>query len=298
VSILIDQTTKAIVQGITGNEGRFHTSRMIDYGTKIVAGVTPGKEGQTAEDVLVYNTVSAAMAATGATASIIFVPSRFAADAIMEAAEAGIKLVICITEGIPVQDMITVRRYLDRLGTILIGPNTPGIISPNKCKLGIMAGYIHREGPVGVVSRSGTLTYEVVHQLSQLGIGQSTCVGIGGDPIGGLSFTDLLIRFEEDPQTRGMVLIGEIGGSAEEEAAAYIAEHIKKPVVAFVAGRTAPPGRRMGHAGAIITGGSGTASAKIAALAKAGVTVVESPANVGATMAKIIRPNNKGLLIA
>ncbi len=298
MSILIDQTTKAIVQGITGNEGRFHTSRMIDYGTKIVAGVTPGKEGQTAEDVLVYNTVSAAMAATGATASIIFVPSRFAADAIMEAAEAGIKLVICITEGIPVQDMITVRRYLDRLGTILIGPNTPGIISPNKCKLGIMAGYIHREGPVGVVSRSGTLTYEVVHQLSQLGIGQSTCVGIGGDPIGGLSFTDLLIRFEEDPQTRGMVLIGEIGGSAEEEAAAYIAERIKKPVVAFVAGRTAPLGRRMGHAGAIITGGSGTASAKIAALAKAGVTVVESPANVGATMAKIIRPNNRGLLIA
>ena len=290
MSILIDQTTKAIVQGITGNEGRFHTSRMIDYGTKIVAGVTPGKEGQTAEDVLVYNTVSAAVAATGATASIIFVPSRFAADAIMEAAEAGIKLVICITEGIPVQDMITVRRYLDRLGTILIGPNTPGIISPNKCKLGIMAGYIHREGPVGVVSRSGTLTYEVVHQLSQLGIGQSTCVGIGGDPIGGLSFTDLLIRFEEDPQTRGMVLIGEIGGSAEEEAAAYIAEHIKKPVVAFVAGRTAPPGRRMGPAGAIITGGSGTASAKIAALAKAGVTIVESPANVGATMAKIIRP--------
>ncbi len=289
MSILIDRKTKAIVQGITGNEGRFHTRRMLDYGTMIAAGVTPGKGGETVEGLPVYNTVSAAVAATGATASIVFVPPQFAADAVIEAAEAGIGLVVCITEEIPVHDMIMVRSYLDRVGTTLIGPNTPGIISPGRCKLGIMAGYIHREGLVGVISRSGTLTYEIVDQLSRAGIGQSSCIGIGGDPIGGMSFTDLLALFEEDPQTKGIVLIGEIGGSAEEEAADYIATGFSKPVVAFVAGRTAPPGRRMGHAGAIITGGSGTASAKIEALTAVGATVVESPAKVGETMARILR---------
>jgi succinyl-CoA synthetase alpha subunit len=289
MSILIDRSTKAIVQGITGNEGRFHTRQMLDYGTQIVGGVTPGKGGQTVHGVPVFDTVSQAVSDTSANTSIIFVPPRFAADAIMEAAEAGIGLVVCITEGIPTQDMLKVRRYLDMQGTRLIGPNTPGIISPGKSKLGIMAGYIHRAGEVGIISRSGTLTYEVVHQLSQLGIGQSTCTGIGGDQIIGLAFIDLLEMFEEDPQTKGVVLIGEIGGAAEEEAASYIADNFSKPVVAFVAGRTAPPGRRMGHAGAIITGGSGTAVAKIAALNRAGVTVAESPGRIGETMAETIR---------
>ena len=285
MSILIDENTRAIVQGITGNEGRFHTRQMLDYGTRIVGGVTPGKGGGEVEGVPVFDTVAEAVKETGADASIIFVPPAFAADAIMEAAEAGIDLVVCLTEGIPVNDMLIVRRYIEIRGTTLIGPNTPGLISPGKSKLGVMAGYIHKPGPVGILSRSGTLTYEVVHQLSSLGIGQSTCVGIGGDQIIGLSFSDLLPMLEDDPQTEGIVLIGEIGGSAEEEAAAVISERVKKPLVAFIAGRTAPPGRRMGHAGAIVTGRSGTAETKIAALREAGVSVADSPADVGELMA-------------
>jgi len=288
VSVLVGEGTRVLVQGITGNEGRFHTQRMLEYGTNVVAGVTPGKGGQEAEGVPVFDTVSEAVGASGANASILFVPPAFAADAILEAAEAGIELIVCLTEGIPTHDMIDVRAYLDRRETLLIGPNTPGVISPGRCKLGVMAGYIHKPGPIGILSRSGTLTYEVVHQLTELEIGQSTCVGIGGDPIGGLSFAELLPMFEKDPDTEGIVLIGEIGGSAEEEAAAAIAESVTKPVVAFVAGRTAPPGRRMGHAGAIITGGSGTAEAKIAALREAGVHVAESPAEIGARAAEAI----------
>jgi len=285
VSILIDEKTRAIVQGITGNEGRFHTRQMLDYGTRIVGGVTPGKGGSEVEGVPVFDTMEEAVEKTGANGSIIFVPPRFAADAIMEASETGVELVVCLTEGIPVNDMLVVRRYVEVRGTTLIGPNTPGLISPGKSKLGVMAGYIHKPGPVGILSRSGTLTYEVVHQLSSLGIGQSTCVGIGGDQIIGLSFPDLLPRLEEDPQTEGIVLIGEIGGSAEEEAAEVIADRVSKPVVAFIAGRTAPPGRRMGHAGAIVTGRSGTAESKIAALREAGVVVADSPADIGALMA-------------
>jgi len=288
VSVLVGEGTRVLVQGITGNEGRFHTQRMLEYGTNVVAGVTPGKGGQEAEGVPVFDTVSEAVGATGANASILFVPPAFAADAILEAAERGIELIVCLTEGIPTHDMIEVRAYLDRRETLLIGPNTPGLISPGTCKLGVMAGYIHKRGPIGILSRSGTLTYEVVHQLTERGIGQSTCVGIGGDPIGGLSFAELLPMFENDPDTEGIVLIGEIGGSAEEEAAATIAESVTVPVVAFVAGRTAPPGRRMGHAGAIITGGSETAGAKIAALREAGVRVAESPAEIGARMAEAI----------
>ncbi|UCF10695.1 MAG: succinate--CoA ligase subunit alpha [Candidatus Bipolaricaulota bacterium] len=286
MSILVGSQTQAVVQGITGNEGRFHTKQMLDYGTKIVAGVTPGKGGQSVEGVPVFDTVSEAVSASGADASIVFVPPRFAADAVMEAAEAGVGLVVCLTEGIPAHDMIVARRYVDLLGVRLIGPNTPGVISPGRCKLGVMAGYIHREGPVGIVSRSGTLTYEVVHQLSAVGIGQSTCVGIGGDQIIGLSFPEILALFEDDGETEGIILIGEIGGSAEEEAAALIAERIAKPVVAFIAGQTAPPGRRMGHAGAIITGSAGTAGAKIAALREAGAAVADSPARIGALMAE------------
>jgi len=289
VSILIDENTRAIVQGITGNEGRFHARQMLDYGTKIVGGVTPGKGGGEVEGVPVFDTMAEAVGETGADASIIFVPPPFAADAIMEAAEAGVALVVCLTEGIPVNDMLTVRRYLDLRGTTLIGPNTPGLISPDKCKLGVMAGYIHKPGPVGILSRSGTLTYEVVHQLTRLGIGQSTCIGIGGDQIIGLSFSDLLPMLEEDPQTEGIVLIGEIGGSAEEEAAEVIGERIGKPVVAFIAGRTAPPGRRMGHAGAIVTGRSGTAETKIAALRGAGVSVADSPAEIGGLIAACLK---------
>ncbi len=285
MSILVGNETRVLVQGITGNEGRFHTQQMLEYGTHVVAGVTPGKGGQDVEGVPVFDTVSEAVAKTQANASIIFVPPAFSADAILEAADAGIELVVCLTEGIPVNDMLAVRSQLDRLGTHLIGPNTPGLISPGTCKLGVMAGYIHQPGSVGILSRSGTLTYEVVHQLTALGIGQSTCVGIGGDPIIGLSFSDLLPMFEEDPDTSWIILIGEIGGSAEEEAAAVIAKQISKPVVAFIAGQTAPAGRRMGHAGAIISGGSGTARAKIAALRSAGVTVAESPAEIGASMA-------------
>jgi len=288
MSILVDRTTRVVVQGITGNEGRFHTVQMIEYGTQIVAGVTPGKGGESVEGVPVFDTVSEAVAEARANAAIIFVPPPFAADAIMEAAEAGVDLVVCLTEGIPVHDMIIARRYLDLAGVRLIGPNTPGLISPGACKLGVMAGYIHRPGRVGIASRSGTLTYEVVHQLTSRGIGQSTCVGIGGDPIVGLSFADLLPMFEDDSETDVVVLIGEIGGSAEEEAAALISERIGTPVVAFIAGRTAPPGRRMGHAGAIITGGTGTAAAKIEALRAAGAFVVESPAEIGRVTAEVI----------
>ncbi len=288
MSILVSESTRVLIQGITGREGGFHTEQMIAYGTKVVAGVTPGKAGQTVNSVPVFNTVAEAVEASSANVSMIFVPPKFAADAILEAAEAGLELIICLTEGIPVNDMVVVRRYLDIRGTKLIGPNTPGIISPGKAKLGLMAGYIHRQGSVGVMSRSGTLTYEAVNQLSQREIGQSTCVGIGGDPIVGLSFVDLLGMFEADPETKAMVLIGEIGGNAEEEAAHYIADNVNKPVVSFIAGRTAPPGRRMGHAGAIVTGGSGTAAAKIAALAEAGVTVVESPAGIGHAIEEVM----------
>jgi len=289
MSILVNASTRVVVQGITGNEGRFHTQQMLEYGTSIVAGVTPGKGGQEVEGVPVFDTVAAAVAETGANAAIQFVPPAFAADAILEAGEAGVDLIVCLTEGIPTVEMLTVRRYIDLAGVKLVGPNTPGLISPGSCKLGVMAGYIHKPGSIGILSRSGTLTYEVVHQLTSLGIGQSTCIGIGGDPIIGLTFSHLLPMFEADPDTQGIILIGEIGGSAEEEAAAIIAEGVSKPVVAFIAGQTAPPGRRMGHAGAIITGGSGTAAAKMAALRDAGVAVAESPDVIGRVMAEQLR---------
>ena len=289
MSILIGDETRALVQGITGSEGRFHTERMLQDGTKIVAGVTPGKAGESVEGVPVFDTVADAVAETGANASILFVPPAFAADAIMEAAEARLDLVVCLTEGIPIQDMLIARRYVDLVGVKLIGPNTPGLISPGKSKLGVMASYIHRPGPIGIISRSGTLSYEVVHQLTTLGIGQSTCIGIGGDPIVGLSFSELLPIFETDEETVGIVLVGEIGGSAEEEAAVVISERISKPVVAFIAGRTAPPGRQMGHAGAIITEGLGTAEAKVSALREAGADVAVSPAEIGARMARQLR---------
>ncbi|MBU1050457.1 succinate--CoA ligase subunit alpha [Candidatus Bipolaricaulota bacterium] len=288
MSILIGSDTRVLVQGMTGNEGQFHARQMRDYGTQIVAGVTPGKGGQDIDGIPIFDTVSEGVKQTDANASIIFVPPAFSADAILEAADAGIKLIVCLTEGIPVNDMLVVRKHLDSTGVRLVGPNTPGLISPGKCKLGVMAGYIHKPGHIGIISRSGTLTYEVVHQLTSLGIGQSTCVGIGGDPIIGLTFSDLLCMFEADADTHGMILIGEIGGSAEENAARIIAESITKPVVAFIAGQTAPPGRRMGHAGAIVSGGSGTAAAKIEELRSAGVTVAESPAHIGRKMDEIL----------
>ncbi|MGC9996906.1 MAG: succinate--CoA ligase subunit alpha [Terriglobia bacterium] len=284
MSILVDENTRLLVQGITGREGTFHTQQAVAYGTKVVAGVTPGKGGSTVDGIPVFNTVGAARDATGANASVIFVPPPFAADAILEAADAGLPLVVCITEGIPTLDMARVMHYLSRTKTRLIGPNCPGIISPGRCKIGIMPGHIHLQGSVGVVSRSGTLTYEAVGQLSALGIGQSTCIGIGGDPIIGTTFVDVLRLFNEDAETHGIVLIGEIGGTAEEEAAAFIKAQVKKPVVGFIAGRTAPPGRRMGHAGAIISGGKGTAADKIAALQSAGIAVAESPALIGETL--------------
>jgi succinyl-CoA synthetase alpha subunit len=282
MSILIDETTRVVVQGITGSEGTFHTQRMQEYGTKVVAGVTPGKGGQTHLDVPVFNTVSDAANQEGANASAIFVPPFFAADAIMEAADAGVKLIVCITEGIPTFDMIKVKQYLAQKDCHLIGPNTPGIISPGKCKIGIMPGHIHALGSIGIISRSGTLTYEAVQQVSIQGYGQSTAIGIGGDPIVGLKFIDLLQMFKQDEETEAVVLIGEIGGTAEEEAAEYIAKEYNKPVVSFIAGQTAPPGRRMGHAGAIIAGGKGTAKEKMEALEKAGVFVAQSPADMGA----------------
>lgn len=282
MAILVDKNTRLVVQGITGREGEFHSRQMLEYGTQVVAGVTPGKGGQTACDgrVPVYDTVMEAVEATGANTSIIYVPARFAPDAILEAADAGIKLVVCITEGIPVMDMIRVKAYLDQKGTRLIGPNCPGLLTPGQAKVGIMPGHIATPGPVGVVSRSGTLTYEVVYALTSRGIGQSTCVGIGGDPIIGTRFVDVLEMFEADPQTEQVVMIGEIGGNDEEIAARFIAEKMTKPVVAFVAGRTAPPGKRMGHAGAIIEGGTGTAAEKIAALEAAGVRVAAHPEQI------------------
>ena len=289
MSILVDGDTKVVVQGITGNEGMFHTRQMVEYGTNIVAGVTPGKGGQKIDGVPVFNTVAAAVKETGADASGIFVPPAFAADAILEAADSGIPTVVCLTEGIPSVDMMVVRHYLQRKGTNLIGPNTPGIISPGKCKIGVMAGYIHKQGTVGIISRSGTLTYEVVDQLTKKGIGQSTCVGIGGDQIIGLNYLDLLGLFQNDPGTEAIIMIGEIGGTAEEEAAQFIEKKVSKPVVAFIAGLTAPPGRRMGHAGAIISGGKGTAEEKMEALKRAGVQVVKNPALVGETVAAIMR---------
>ncbi len=286
MAIMVNGETRLLVQGITGSAGAFHARQMLEYGTKLVAGVTPGKGGQRFEQqVPVFDTVAEAVQQTGANASCIFVPPPFAADAILEAVDAGVELVVCITEGIPVADMLKVRRVLDSQDrSRLIGPNCPGVITPGACKIGIMPGHIHRPGRVGVVSRSGTLTYEAVDQLSRLGIGQSSCVGIGGDPVNGTDFVDVLRLFAEDPETDGVILIGEIGGNAEERAAAYIAEHFDKPVAAFIAGRTAPSGKRMGHAGAIISGGKGTADAKIAALREAGVHIAPTPSDMGTTM--------------
>ncbi|RMD48676.1 MAG: succinate--CoA ligase subunit alpha [Ignavibacteria bacterium] len=288
MSILLDKRTRVVVQGITGSEGSFHTTQMLEYGTKVVAGVTPGKGGQDFNGVPIFNTVKDAVKETKANASAIFVPPAFAADAILEAADAGVKLIVCITEGIPAADMVRVYNAIKDKDVRLIGPNCPGIISPGKAKIGIMPGFIHRKGKVGVVSRSGTLTYEAVKQLSDLKIGQSTCVGIGGDPVIGSKFIDIIKLFNEDPNTEGIVMIGEIGGTAEEEAAAYIKKNVNKPVVGFIAGRTAPPGRRMGHAGAIISGGKGTADEKMKAMKKAGIYVVESPAEIGVTMKKAL----------
>jgi succinyl-CoA synthetase alpha subunit len=284
MSILVGKHTKVITQGITGKFGSYHTLACKEYGTMMVAGVSPGKGGQDFEGIPLYNTVKEGKSASGANVSIIYVPPPFAADAIMEAVDADLDLVICITEGIPVLDMLQVRAYMEGKRTRLIGPNCPGIITPEEAKIGIMPGSIHKRGSIGVVSRSGTLTYEAVFQLTSLGLGQSTCVGIGGDPLNGTNFIDCLSLFENDPETEGIVMIGEIGGTAEEEAAAYIKAKVKKPVVSFIAGATAPPGRRMGHAGAIVSGGKGTAEEKFIALENAGVKVVRSPADIGITM--------------
>jgi succinyl-CoA synthetase alpha subunit len=288
VSILVDKESRVVVQGVTGKEGSFHTKQMLEYGTKVVAGVTPGKAGQQVDGVPVYHTVADAVAEQGADVSIIFVPPAFAPDAIMEAAAAGIKVIACITEGLPTLDMVRVKHYLKGRSSVLIGPNCPGIITPGACKLGIMPGYIFQPGNIGVISRSGTLTYEVVDQISKQGLGQSTCLGIGGDPIIGLNFIDLLKLFAGDAQTGGVVLIGEIGGTAEEEAAAFIKEHFPKPVVTFIAGQTAPPGRRMGHAGAIISGKSGTAQEKMAVLKAAGIRVVVDLTKVGEAVKELM----------
>jgi succinyl-CoA synthetase alpha subunit len=281
MSILINKQTRVICQGITGKVGQFHTKGCLEYGTKMVGGVTPGKRGEKVEGLPVFDTVFEAVDATGADATMIFVPPAFTADAILEAVEAGIKTVVAITEGVPVLDMARVYDVVRHSASRLVGPNCPGVITPEECKIGIMPGYIHKKGPVGLMSRSGTLTYEAVWQLSNLGLGQSTCIGLGGDPIVGTSFIDLLAKFEADPATEAILMIGEIGGTAEEEAAAYVKQHVTKPVAAFIAGRTAPPGKRMGHAGAIITGGKGTAADKVAALESAGIVVAESPADMG-----------------
>jgi succinyl-CoA synthetase alpha subunit len=284
LSVLVDKNTRLVVQGITGKEGTFHTKQMVEYGTRVVGGVTPGKGGTTHENIPVFNTVEQAVREAGANASVIYVPPPFAADAIMEAADAGVALVVCITEGIPALDMVKVKEYLSDKQTRLVGPNCPGVISPGKCKIGIMPGHIHKEGRVGVVSRSGTLTYEAVGQLTALGLGQSTAIGIGGDPIVGTTHLNALALFQDDPETDGIVMIGEIGGTAEEEAAAFARDNVTKPIVAFIAGQTAPPGRRMGHAGAIIAGGKGTAAEKMKALEEAGIRVVKSPAEIGQAM--------------
>jgi succinyl-CoA synthetase alpha subunit len=303
MSILVDKSTRLIVQGITGGEGTFHTRQMLDYGTNVVAGVTPGKGGTAyagnekerfKREVPVFNTVADAVGKTKANASVIFVPAQFAADAILEAGSAGIRLIVCITEGVPTRDMLRVYDFVRANDIRLIGPNCPGVISPGLCKVGIMPGFIHMKGRVGVISRSGTLTYEAVWQLTERGIGQSTCIGIGGDPVIGTRFIDAVELFNADPETDAIIMIGEIGGTAEEEAAAYIRKHVKKPVVGFIAGRTAPPGRRMGHAGAIIAGGKGTAQEKMYALRAAGINVVESPASIGETMEKVLR--KRGLI--
>jgi len=289
MSVLVNENTRVVVQGLTGREGSFHAQQMLEYGTKVVAGVTPGKGGTKHLEVPVFNTVADAARETKANASVIFVPPPFAADAILEAVDAMLPLVICITEGIPTLDMVRVAAVLKDSRTRLIGPNCPGIISPGKCKIGIMPGSIHKQGNVGVVSRSGTLTYEAVDQLTRLGIGQSTCIGIGGDPIIGTSFLDAIRLFNDDPDTHAIVMIGEIGGNAEEQAAAYIKTNVKKPVVGFIAGQTAPPGRRMGHAGAIISGGAGTAAEKYEAMAAAGIHTVKSPADIGQTLVAAIK---------
>ena len=287
MSILVDEQTRLLVQGM-GREGTFHAGQAIEYGTHVVGGVAPRRGGGTVLEQPLFDTVAGAVAETGANTSIIFVPARFAMDAILEAIEAGIGLVICVTDGVPVLDMLTVRRYMIGKDVRLLGPNCPGVISPGKAKVGIMPGHIHRPGRVGVMSRSGTLTYETVSQLTAHGIGQSTCVGVGGDPVGGLTFVNCLELFEQDPETDAVVIIGEIGGTTEEEAAAYIQAHMTKPVIGFIAGQTAPPGRRMGHAGAIIAGGQGTAATKIAAMEACGITVVQSPAEIGETVAKVL----------
>jgi succinyl-CoA synthetase alpha subunit len=288
MSILVNKDTKVVTQGITGATGQLHTRACREYGTRMVAGVTPGRGGTDFEGIPIFDTVEQAVETTGANASVIYVPPPFAADAIMEAVDAGLPLVICITEGIPVLDMVRVKRYMAGRSSRLIGPNCPGVITPGECKIGIMPGYIHKPGKIGVVSRSGTLTYEAVHQLTQLDIGQSSCVGIGGDPVNGTGFVDVLRLFQDDAGTEGVVLIGEIGGSAEEEAAAFIKAHMTKPVAAFIAGQTAPKGKRMGHAGAIIAGGKGTAAEKIQAFQDAGVHIIPSPAEMGVTMAKAL----------
>ncbi|QDU29358.1 Succinyl-CoA ligase [ADP-forming] subunit alpha [Anatilimnocola aggregata] len=293
MSILINKNTKVICQGITGKAGAFHTKGCKEYGTKMVGGVTPGKAGETVEGLPVFDTVIEAVEKTGANATMIFVPAAFTADAILEALDAGIKVIAAITEGVPVIDMIRVYEVIRRSDAVLIGPNCPGLITPGECKIGIMPGYIHKPGKIGIMSRSGTLTYEAVWQTTNLGLGQSTCVGLGGDPIVGTNYIDLFKRFQEDPQTEAILMMGEIGGTAEEEAAAFVKEHVTKPVAAFIAGRTAPPGRRMGHAGAIISGGKGTAAEKVAALQDAGIEIADSPATMGEAVARAIQKRKK-----